>query len=275
VRYRSSAQSPVILVLIHGMGGSIRNWHGVIPHLEKYEMVAIELPFHEACGLTSAIDANVDEVIAAVADAVDELVDGPCVIAGHSMGVFFALQTAAGQRNDVRAIISISGGLFTLNRVLARGYFHELRKDLQIKLGLAGALILTVVPMVLPLRYGLNHSAVLRRSLWPYLRRKVVGCTGLGEYFVGQGGFGAFRLLRIARAVDLSALFRETSVRLVAIAGEGDPLIPGVDVEELQKACPSGAVIVLPEVGHWPHVEDPVAVAGIIGTTVASVAASG
>ncbi|MES2197979.1 MAG: alpha/beta fold hydrolase [Pseudomonadota bacterium] len=80
------------LLLVHGLGGSIRSWDPVVPALsEQRELILIDLPGH---GQSAAIDGR--QTIAAYADALTQFIDaknlGAVDLAGSSVGARLVLE---------------------------------------------------------------------------------------------------------------------------------------------------------------------------------------
>lgn len=96
-----------ILVLIHGIGGSLSNWDDVAPRLTDHGRVyAIDLPgFGQtpSAGRRTTVTANA----AAVGQFITSVIGQPVVLVGSSMGALISLLLAADQPHLVRALVLI------------------------------------------------------------------------------------------------------------------------------------------------------------------------
>src|SRR5207302_4379141 len=82
------------IVLVHGLGGSHVNWLGVGPLLARSaRVVAIDLVAFgrtPPAGRSSSVGANADLLGAFI----EQEINGPAVVPGHSMGGMISLMTA-------------------------------------------------------------------------------------------------------------------------------------------------------------------------------------
>jgi len=94
------------LVLIHGVGLRAEAWAGVAPALAPHFTVhAVDMPGHgeTAQGATVAL-ADYTRSVAALIDALD----GPVVVAGHSMGAMIALDLAARMPGRIAGVAALN-----------------------------------------------------------------------------------------------------------------------------------------------------------------------
>ncbi len=96
------------LLLLHGLAGSTRNWCEVLPGLvERYLVVAVDLPGHARSGRLPGGATTADFADAAVAVLEAEGVDR-ALVAGHSFGGLVALRLAQKRPDLVRGLLLAS-----------------------------------------------------------------------------------------------------------------------------------------------------------------------
>ena len=64
-------------------------------------------------------------------------------------------------------------------------------------------------------------------------------------------------LLGLRRKHHIVHRLRDLPAPLLAIWGEEDLVIPPMSAEDVRRALPRSTIHVLPECGHWPHMEKP------------------
>jgi pimeloyl-ACP methyl ester carboxylesterase len=96
------------LLLIHGIGSSLRCWSPVMPHLAaNHDVIAVDLP---GFGESRPLPAGAARTVPSLVDAVEALLDSLGLetvhIAGNSMGGWIALELA--RRLRARTVVAIS-----------------------------------------------------------------------------------------------------------------------------------------------------------------------
>ncbi|WP_194818018.1 alpha/beta fold hydrolase [Nocardia sp. XZ_19_385] len=102
------------LVLLHGAGGSARNWLPVVERLaERRRVIALDFPGFGRTPLPDRVDFSMDWAMEQLAGEFERLgFDGPVDVAGNSMGGWFALEAA--KRGMARSVVAIApAGLWT------------------------------------------------------------------------------------------------------------------------------------------------------------------
>ncbi len=108
LNYRAYGAGPVIVIL-HGLLGSSRNWHSVAKHLApRYRVVAVDLRNHGDSPHAEQLDYPT--LAADLMALLDTLACGPVTLLGHSMGGKVAMQLAlsAGARLQRLVVVDIA-----------------------------------------------------------------------------------------------------------------------------------------------------------------------
>jgi len=88
------------VLLLHGFGGAAWNWAELVPLLPGRRLLVPDLPGH---GASTPVPAA--PTLAAFADAVAPLLDGPADVVGHSMGGVVGLRLAERRPELVRRLL--------------------------------------------------------------------------------------------------------------------------------------------------------------------------
>ncbi len=96
------------MVLIHGVAGAWRAWHGVAPLLaERFDVLAVALAGHEdAAPLPSGVPLTVASMTDAVERDMDAAGFGAAHLVGNSLGGWIALELA--KRGRARTVVALS-----------------------------------------------------------------------------------------------------------------------------------------------------------------------
>ncbi len=110
VDFGGPAGTPPI-VLVHGLGGSHLNWARVAaPLTERNRVIAIDLPgfgFSPAAGRSTRLGAN-----AKILDRfIDEIVGGPVILMGNSMGGAIIILESAANPQKIAAVVLVDPAL--------------------------------------------------------------------------------------------------------------------------------------------------------------------
>ncbi|MEM6909227.1 MAG: alpha/beta fold hydrolase BchO [Pseudomonadota bacterium] len=91
------AGEPVLL--LHGTGGSVHSWRGLMPLLAKdHQVIAVDLPRHAFTTGHVPEDMSLPRMARTLADLLDTLEITPSAVVGHSAGAALALQMALDHR---------------------------------------------------------------------------------------------------------------------------------------------------------------------------------
>lgn len=248
------------IVLVHGLGGSHLNWVGIASGLTTTSrVVALDLVgfgLSPARGRSSSVRANAD----LLGRFVTEVIGGPVVLVGNSMGGMISLLLAGHHRELVSALVLIDPALPSPNQ----------RPDRQV---LTEFLIYST-PVV--------GEAYLTRATRRYTDRQRVMSTvsicfadpsladadaidadvALAAHRRTEPGqekafLGAARsLVRVLRSGGrYAAHIRSIDQPVLLIHGESDKLVPVAAARHTASDNPGWSTEFLPGVGHTPQLE--------------------
>jgi pimeloyl-ACP methyl ester carboxylesterase len=257
------------LVLVHGLGGSHLNWVQLAPLLRRHGRVyAVDLA---GFGLTvgteqqSTVSANVNLLTRFLRD----VVGGPAVLVGNSMGGMVTLLTAAAHPDLVTGLVLLDPSIPTRRRDADR------------------QVALTFFVYGIP-RVG---EAFVRRIGARTDRQRVMDTTNLcfadpsrADPAVLDAGVElmAYRRLHLpgAQAAFLGAarsilkvlqrsnryadLLRGIEAPVLLVHGERDRLVPVAAARAVAAQNPQWTVEIVPDLGHVPMLESPELVAELV-----------
>jgi pimeloyl-ACP methyl ester carboxylesterase len=246
-----AGQGPVLL-LVHGIAGTCRNWEAVIEPLARdHTVIAPDLPGHGESGVGGG-DYSLGSMAAGLRDLLLTLGHRRATLVGHSLGGGIAMQFAYQFPEMVERLVLVSSGglgpevspLLRAAALPGAGAF----------ISATAALGNRVVPPV--------HSAVKRVGLGPN--------ADVTEVLRGYGSLedprrrGAF--LATVRGVISTGgqlvnandrLYLAENVPVLILWGSRDPIIPASHAEDAHRCLPHSRLEVFDDVGHMPQVEAP------------------
>lgn len=267
--YGGPADGPV-LVCVHGLGGSSLNWAAMAPYLtDTYRILAPDLAGHgrtRSLGRSTDVPANTG----LVARFLEQVVGGPAVVAGNSMGGMLALHLAA-QRPD------LVSGLVLVDPAVP---FVVGRPDPLVAAAFASYSIPGVARM---------SMAARRRAMTPeraaqflldlccvdssriptdVVDAHVAEVRERRDHDTADTDFLA-AARSVVRTSALRIAYRDTMRRVQApvllLHGTGDRLVPLTAAEAAARLQPEWSFVVLHDVGHAPQLEVPEDTAWVIG----------
>ncbi len=262
------------VVFVHGLGGSHLNWALVAPSLaQDRRVVALDLHgFGMTPGTrrTSTVHANAR----LVGRFIDEVVGGPCVLVGNSMGGLVSVLHTVRAPDTVAGIVLVNPALPPDRR----------RPDI----GVAAQFLAYATP-------GLGELQMkrLRRRLMPeqQVRRIVDLCyadpTRADPEMLARSA-DLVRARRSMEQVEISfmaaarsmmammvkrdafaAMMRSIDVPVLLVGGEGDRLVPTAATRRTSEDNPTWDAVFLPGVGHTPQLEVPDTFVGVVSDWLA------
>ena len=251
VTYVQRGAGPVLL-LIHGMAGSLETWRSVIdPLAEQATVLAVDLPGHGASGPAGG-DYSLGSLASGLRDVLTALGHERATLVGHSLGGGIALQFSY-QFPELteRLVLVSSGGLgLEVNAALraaslpGANLFLSLtaeaaRRSSELARGVRRATHLPSTP-------GLDELARSYASLADPDRRAAFLATV--RSVVGLNG-------QTVRAGDRLYLAEDLPVLL--IWGAEDSIIPVQHAQAAHDLLPHSTLAVFDGVHHFPQVEAP------------------
>ncbi|MDO3639885.1 alpha/beta fold hydrolase [Mycolicibacterium arseniciresistens] len=264
VAYRDAGEGETLL-LIHGMAGSSQTWREVMPRLSRhYRVIAPDMLGHGQSGKPRT-DYSLGAFAVWLRDFLDELGVESVTIVGHSLGGGIAMQFLYQHPEYCNRLVLISSG----------GLGQDVGWILRL-LSAPGAEL--VMPVIAPSPV-LAAGNKVRSWLSSAGLRSPRGAEIWNAYssFADRQTRDAF-LKTLRSVVDyrgqavsaLSRLQLRTELPSLAIWGERDEIIPVQHAHDAQAVRPGNRLEVLPDVGHFAHVEAPNQVIDLIEDFIAT-----
>lgn len=257
------------LLLIHGMAGSAQTWRAIMPLLaRKYRVIAPDLLGHGRSAKPRT-DYSLGAFAVGLRDLLDELGVASATVVGQSLGGGIAMQFLYQHPQYCDRLVLISSG----------GLGPDVGLVLRLLSAPGAELVMPIIAPTPVLRVG----DALRSWLSARGLRSPRGAEMWSAYssFADPETRGAFlRTLRSVvdyRGQAVSALNRlqmKSEMPTLAIWGEDDTIIPVDHAYAALTARPDCRLEVIPEVGHFAHVEAPTLVADLIDSFVSETPAS-
>ncbi|HWE12170.1 MAG TPA: alpha/beta fold hydrolase [Solirubrobacteraceae bacterium] len=250
-RYVQAGSGPVLL-LIHGVAGTLENWRAVIEPLARhYTVVAPDLPGHGGSA-PGAGDYSLGALAAGLRDLLIVLGHERATLVGHSLGGGIVMQFSYQfPEMSERLILVSSGGLGTEVSAILRA---ATLPGADLFIGATAALGSAIVKPVgrglaaVGLHAGADVAEVARGygSLVDRDRRAAFLSTLRGV--VGSGG---------QRVAASDRLYLAEGMPVLIVWGGRDPIIPVQHGEHAHQAMPGSHLEIFEGAGHLPQVEAP------------------
>ncbi len=246
------------IVLVHGIGGSWRNWLPIIPALERrHEVLAVGLLGHHP---TKPFAEGVRPCVKALVDGLEQEIDeagfGRVHLVGNSLGGWVALEMA--KRGRVLSVVALSpaGGFEPRSRAAE---LTAVRLTLEHRI---------TRRWVAPRAEHLVRRPGIRKILFAgaFARPENISATEGLELLRAFGGASAFEdLLRgMRRDGALTELDRIQAPVLLGWGTHDLVLPPRWFAPRLRDGIPGVEYRELPGLGHVPMIDDPELIAGLV-----------
>ena len=100
-----------IMLLIHGAGASSHSWASLIPKLQEFQILAVDLPGHRFSKIKKGIKPQHDIIVRDLVVLFDALKIKPNVFVGHSIGAVIVLSLSDVYKGPLSSIVLINGAL--------------------------------------------------------------------------------------------------------------------------------------------------------------------
>ena len=100
-----------IMLLIHGAGASSHSWANLIPKLQEFQILAVDLPGHRFSKIKKGIRPQHDIIVRDLVVLFDELKIRPNVFVGHSIGAVIVLSLSDIYKGPLSSVVLINGAL--------------------------------------------------------------------------------------------------------------------------------------------------------------------
>ena len=264
VAYRDAGTGEALL-LIHGMAGSSATWRAIIPELAKrYRVVAPDLLGHGESAKPRG-DYSLGAFAAWLRDLLDELGISRATVIGQSLGGGVAMQFTYQHRDYCQRLVLISSG----------GLGPDLNWILRILSAPGAELVLPVVAPQPVLNLGNKMGSWLASAgiQSPRAGEMWSAYCSLSDRPTRQAFLRTLRSVVDYRGQAVSALGKihvSYGLPTLLIWGDQDRIIPVAHGYAAHEAVPGSRLEVLAGVGHFPHVESPAAVVGILDDFIAT-----
>jgi pimeloyl-ACP methyl ester carboxylesterase len=251
ITYAMAGQGSVLL-LIHGMGGSLENWAEVIePLAKKHTVIAPDLPGHGSSGPGGG-DYSVGALAASLRDLLAALGHERATLVGHSLGGGIAMQFAYQFPEMVERLVLVSSGglgpevspILRAAALPGADVFIAATAGAGQRIGSAFGRALSTVG----LQPNVDMAEVLRgyASLTDPARRAAFLATV--RSVIGTGG---------QRVDATDRLYLAEAVPVLIVWGARDRIIPAHHGADAHRHIPDSRLEIFEDVGHMPQVEAP------------------
>jgi pimeloyl-ACP methyl ester carboxylesterase len=259
--WASEPRRGVPIVFIHGYAGMVDHWKRIVrPVSRAHSFYAVDLYGFGASARPQGVPTR-ERWAQQVATFIREVVGGPAVVVGHSMGGVVATEVARRYPELTRGLVLVnSSGMQVSERPPST--FDILMLDM-IGAPLIGETLASLFVNPLSVEWS------VRQGLLSAYHRKERVTPELVETFSAplrqHGGASYLAVSRNFRGLIIDATPGEISAPTLLIWGAEDRSIPPSDAEAIkQRVIPHAELAILPDTGHCPFDEDPEAFCGAL-----------
>jgi pimeloyl-ACP methyl ester carboxylesterase len=251
LNYVQAGNGPVLL-LIHGIAGTLENWQTVIgPLARQYTVVALDLPGHGGSA-PSAGDYSLGALATGLRDLLVALGHERATLVGHSLGGGIAMQFAYQfPESTERLVLVSSGGLGPEVSALLRAAAlpgadqfiavtaalgNSVGSKVARGLGVLGLHVNTDIAVVAG-----GYASLVDRDRRTAFLATLHGVIGTGGQRIHAG----------------DRLYLAEGMPIQIIWGERDPIIPVQHARDAHEAMPGSQLEIFKGVGHLPQLERP------------------
>jgi pimeloyl-ACP methyl ester carboxylesterase len=254
VHYRTAGSGEQILLLIHGITGSARQWDDVVPLLsDRYTIIAPDLLGHGESAKPKG-DYSLGAYAAGVRDLLVALGHRRATVVGHSLGGGIAMQFAYEYPPFADRLVLVSSG----------GLGREVSALLRAATLPGAEIVLPLIASERILNVGAAVGAVLSKvglRAGTDLAEMARGYASLGDADTRQAFLHTLRSVIEPTGQRVSAtdrLYLTQILPSMIVWGERDPLIPSAHGRSAHEAMPGSRLELFEESGHFPQLHEPV-----------------
>ena len=247
LNYLEVGEGPAVL-LVHGLGTSVVTWYCNIDALVSggYRVLALDLPGHGDSNKPKDLDYDPVAAAELIRQLLAELeLDRISLVGNSAGGLVVGLFSLAYPQQVEKLVLVAPGGLGRhitwLLRLMSVPVLGELlyQPRLQSSVGLARRIFFRPPPIwkeILPEMERVRNLPGSRRAAIQSIRSSV-------------------NLLGQRRKNYILDRLRDFKRPLLTIWGQEDTIIPVSQAAAVRRALPRSVTRVIPECGHWPHME--------------------
>ncbi len=237
---REAGEGPVLL-LMHGLFGSSRNWVGVQKHLaEHYRVVSLDLRNHGSSPWADRMDY--DEMALDVAGFIDALGSQPVALLGHSMGGKVAMTVALRYPTLVSRLI-----VADIAPVAYQPHFSDYIRAMQ-------ALDLASVGRRADADHALAAS-IETPGVRAFLLQNLVQVNGRWSWRINLPVLA--RALPALGAFPVGEQAVQWTGRTRFIRGANSNYVLDGHRDSINRYFPGAELVTIDQAGHWLHAEQP------------------
>lgn len=227
------------VVCVHGLGGSSNTWTPLIPALQGYQVIRIDLP-GSGRSLVSDVPVSIESMVVAVASVCQHLEVNEAIFLGHSMGSIICQHLAVTHSRLVRGLVLFGpllcppdAGRESIRVRAAKADTGGLSAIQEIADAIVNGATAYETKMRQPAVLALIRESVMRQPAAGYAQ----SCAALAD----------------AQA----AAVEKIAVPTLLITGDQDAVAPPAVMQAMAKAIAGSQQVVLAGCGHWTTFEQP------------------
>lgn len=259
VKYGAPEDGP-LLVLVHGLGGSLVSWAAVAPALSRVAKVfAMDLPgFGQSPGGLRSATLVANQAL--LHSFMRKVTGAPAILVGHSMGATIATMQAVRHPATTSGLVLIDPALPWQVENRLRPKLASLAQALtEGTAGQAGRQWMQAAEQTLrgAVRTGYEQaSQIAARGAEQNLAALR---TRMEDRRVNADMMAAARslALTVARRRQFEAMLHRVQVPVLMLHGDKDRFVPISAAEAAAAANPAWRFEIARDIGHWPHMEAP------------------
>jgi pimeloyl-ACP methyl ester carboxylesterase len=260
VSYRTAGSGPVVL-LIHGITGTSEQWVDVAPVLaERFTVVAPDLLGHGESAKPQG-DYSLGAYAAGLRDLLIALGHRRATVVGHSLGGGIAMQFVYEYPVFAERLVVVDSG----------GLGREVHPLLRAATLPGAELVLPLLAHARVLGAGEAVGQILSRfglRTGPDIAEMARGYASLANAEARSAFLHTVRAVIDHNGQRVSAadrLYLSSMMPALIVWGRRDPLIPAAHGEFAHGAMPGSRLEIFEEAGHFPHLDEPVRFAAVLG----------